>query len=88
MSRTLAVPLALLSAFVTGLGGAVSVAALPSLASCVTPLEVRGSACAWSLDHSFARFTLEQMVVDGALVALVFAAAGCACAAAWRARSG
>ncbi len=88
MSRTLAVPLALLSAFVTGLGGAVSVAALPSLASCVTPLEVRGAACAWSLDRSFARFTLEQMVVDGALVALVFAAAGCAGAAAWRARAG
>jgi hypothetical protein len=87
-SRVLAVPLALLSAFVTGLGGAVAVAAFPSLASCVTPLEIRSAGCAWSLDRTFARLTLEQMVVDGALVALVFAAAASAGAAVWRARAG
>ena len=59
----------------------------PSLASCVTPLAYRSAACGWSLDGDYAQFTFEKMVVHGALVALVCAAAARAAVAGMRVRS-
>lgn len=84
---SLAIPLALLAAFITALGGFVTATVYPSLASCVTPLAYRGAACGWSLDRDYAQFTFEKMVVHGALVALVCAAAARAAVAGMRVRS-
>jgi Zn-dependent protease with chaperone function len=86
-ARNLAIPLALLAAFITALGGFVTATAYPSLASCVKPIAYRSAACGWSLDRSYAQFTFEKMVVEGALVALICAAAARAAVAGVRLRS-
>jgi hypothetical protein len=59
----------------------------PSLASCIKPIAYRDAACGWSLDRDYAQFTFEKMVVDGALVALLCAAAARAAVAGMRLRS-
>jgi hypothetical protein len=86
--RRLAIPLALFAAFLTALGGVVAVTAYPSIASCVGPLSISHSACDWSIDGPTAGFTFVQVVVDGAVVALLFAAAACGGAALWRSMRG
>ncbi len=84
---SLAVPLALFAAFITALGGFVTATAYPSLATCVKPISYRNAACSWSLDRDYAQFTFEKMVVDGALVALLCAAAARAAVVGGRLRS-
>ena len=79
-----AVSLALLAAFLTGLGGAVSLFAVPSLASCVDVVSLYSSPCGWHGDGDVTRFDLEQMLVRGTLVAI--AAAGIGLLAAWALR--
>jgi Peptidase family M48 len=70
----------LLAAFVTGIAAALALVALSPAASCVPVLAIRPAApaCGWLPEPSFVLLTVEQVVVEGALVALV---AGVAAAA-------
>jgi hypothetical protein len=71
--RTAGIVLGLFSAALTAVGAAISLFALPSLASCVDFVAIRSGAtgCAWSVQGSFIRQTFEQMLAHGTLAALL-----------------
>jgi hypothetical protein len=64
----------LFAAALTGLGGVAAIVTQPSIGSCVDVVSLRQSPCEWVADGSFVKLTLEQVLVQGFLVAL--AAAG------------
>ena len=61
----------LFAAALTGLGGVAAIVTHPSIGSCVDAVSLRQSPCEWVADGSFVRLTLEQVLVQGFLVALL-----------------
>jgi hypothetical protein len=64
----------LFAAALTGLGGVAAIVTHPTIGSCVDVVSLRRSPCEWFVEGSFVKLTLEQVLVQGFLVAL--AAAG------------
>jgi hypothetical protein len=65
----------LFAAALTGLGGVAAIVTHPSIGSCVDFVSLRQSPCEWAADGSFVKLTLEQVLVQGFLAALLGACA-------------
>lgn len=85
MSAKMGVLLGLFAAAPAGVAAAVTLFAYPSAASCIDILKLNSAApCAWTVDASFARQTLEQMLTQGTLAALIGGGIGAVVGAAFR----
>ncbi len=61
----------LFAAALTGLGGVAALVTQSSIGSCVDVVSLRQSPCDWAVEGSFVKLTLEQVLVEGFLAALV-----------------
>jgi Zn-dependent protease with chaperone function len=61
----------LFAAALTGLGGVAAIVTHPSIGSCVDVVSLRQSPCEWFVEGSFVKLTLEQVLVQGFLAALL-----------------
>jgi hypothetical protein len=68
----------LFAAALTGLGGVAAIVTHSSIGSCVDAVSLRESPCEWFVEGSFVKQTLEQVLVQGFLAALIGAGAAVA----------
>jgi Zn-dependent protease with chaperone function len=71
LTRDAAVVHGLFAAVLTGLGGVAAIITHPSIGSCVDVVSLRQSPCDWAVEASFVKLTLEQVLVQGFLAALL-----------------
>ena len=71
MTTDAAVVHGLFAAALTGLGGVAALVTQSSIGSCVDVVSLRQSPCDWAVEGSFVKLTLEQVLVEGFLAALV-----------------
>jgi hypothetical protein len=68
--RELRLAAALAAAFTAGVIATAAIAVVPSVASCVDPIALRSSQCAWYVDAGDTWFTFRLVVAEGALLAI------------------